>query len=402
MNNRFELNTPITGFLPVNEPMCGLLERSALDKALNNLLKQLPVLIRDRSLRSQIDAFNMEYASKLNPLRGYVPRAIESNLLALGMLAQAYIFENPAQPVNVLPAILSEQILQLSSMTKRLPVLTYSNYILNNWQLIDKYTPISLENIKPLFTFTGSVDEEWFINIHVAIEAACHHALIAAKKSLNAKLSLEQWIELYELIANSLSEARIILLRMKEHCQPDYFYHILRPFLSGWETVKTQVEGREESGIRFQRAVSANEKEPLRCYRGSSGAQSGILPAFDAFLNIKQENDPMHKVLQEFQAYMRPEDRALIACLGKNNIQALLQQEKDERLVQAVENATKQQALFRMAHISIVHQFIYAPAKKLGISSEVIKGTGGTPTEEYLGKRAVVTQQAAEQMRARL
>src|SRR5436853_4428828 len=59
----------------------------------------------------------------------------------------------------------------------RPPVLSYASYALHNWRRIDPSRGIELGNICLLQNFWGGADEEWFILIHVDIEAKAASAI---------------------------------------------------------------------------------------------------------------------------------------------------------------------------------------------------------------------------------
>jgi len=61
----------------------------------------------------------------------------------------------------------------------RPPVLSYASYALNNWRRINPELPIELGNIALLQNFHGGQDEEWFVLVHVAIEATATPAIQA-------------------------------------------------------------------------------------------------------------------------------------------------------------------------------------------------------------------------------
>src|SRR5207302_420683 len=102
----------------------------------------------------------------------------------------------------------------------RPPVLSYASYALDNWRRLDPHKPIELGNIVLQQNFLGGLDEEWFVLVHVDIEAKAGQALSAVAKALEAArqdrpeeatICLEQVAEAEELMVNTL-------LRMPERC----------------------------------------------------------------------------------------------------------------------------------------------------------------------------------------
>jgi indoleamine 2,3-dioxygenase len=77
----------------------------------------------------------------------------------------------------------------VSQRLGRPPVLSYASYALDNWRRLDDSRPIELGNICLLQNFFGGQDEEWFVLIHVAIEAQAGPglaAILAAQKAVAA------------------------------------------------------------------------------------------------------------------------------------------------------------------------------------------------------------------------
>ena len=56
-------------------------------------------------------------------------------------------------------------------------MLSYASYALDNWRRLDPASPIELGNIALLQNFLGGLDEEWFVLVHVDIEAKAGKAL---------------------------------------------------------------------------------------------------------------------------------------------------------------------------------------------------------------------------------
>ena len=59
----------------------------------------------------------------------------------------------------------------------RPPVLSYASYALDNWTRLDESQPIAIGNIMLMPNFLGGLDEDWFVLIHVDIEARAAPAL---------------------------------------------------------------------------------------------------------------------------------------------------------------------------------------------------------------------------------
>jgi len=392
------------GFLPCQDPLLVLPPVSILNIRLNDIAKDLPVLLSEKKLRLAIDALNTEYPSAVITLEEGDSQQKNVAILVLLMLAQAYVWESFSQPANKIPAVLAKNLYAICQQDQRFPTLTYTDYILHNWQLKNINDPISLENIEPIYTFTGTDDEAWFIKVHVVIEAVCGKALSSARKiySLAEQLLVKNryspefdqekiFLMLLNDISGSLQEATLVLDRMTEYCRPDYFWNILRLYLNGWEKVNVL----DQIGVSFD-DVPTKDKVPVHKYRGASGAQSSIIPALDATLGIKHEIDGMFQTLLMFKHYMPIEHQIFIGILSRSKVRQVIKLSESLELRYAWEHAINQIKLFRQAHMKLISQYIYQAAGQQGINASEITGTGGTKIDDYLSARKKSTENTIE------
>lgn len=397
---------PNRGFLFPNNSLEHFPLVSEFNEKLFAIVKNLSDLVNHHQLRNEIDQLNTEYFSTLLAFEKEKPDQIKTVLFVLLMLAQAYIWENPEKPANKLPAVLAKNIYKLCKSQQRFPVLTYADYILSNWKLKNPDKKISLDNVEPLLTFTGTVDEAWFIKIHVVIEAACAPVLYAVSNAWSLAEGIKEgrfasnkhnenvffaWLS---KISPALREAIELLKRMKENCRPDYFWSMLRPLLHGWEQVKVKQQDGEEIGVRLE-GVGTGDK--IYSYKGMSGAQSSVIPALDAALGIEHEIDDMYKGLLMFQQYMPREHQLFIHLLHNNSIINMIKDSHSVDLHNTWEQAVKTLKLFRLAHFGLVERYIHKPAVSQGMSASQLIGTGGSSVTDYLGTRLDSTR-----VRARL
>ena len=95
---------------------------------------------------------------------------VRTAMVYYSFLVQAYVW-GEAEPPASLPASLARPIVALADRLGQAPLLPYSAYVLDNWARLDKAGPINLENIRMVQNFYGGADENWFVMVHVAIEA---------------------------------------------------------------------------------------------------------------------------------------------------------------------------------------------------------------------------------------
>lgn len=383
------------GFLPEKPSLEHLPERgNLLNKHLNDLIKNLPALLEKKELARHIDELNHDLQRDTLDLRS--KKEQDTAILILSMLVQAYIFNDPNAPRHFVPEVIANNLNKLCYEQQRFPIVSYVDYILNNWKFIDPNKGITLENIEPLYTFTNSKDEAGFIKIHVAIEAAFAPALHAVTdaslladsilkgEKTYTKQNEQKLIASLKEITQSILDARGIIRKMSELCDPEYFYNILRPYMKGWNTLKTVVNGKEQSGVEFKGILSTDIIK-LHSYKGPSGAQSSIVPALDAFFGVKHTIDGMFMTLHDFQQYMPSQHQAFINNLSGCQLQLLAHEH--EQLNAAFTEAVQQLIFFRSSHMNIVHKFVLGPAKTQGVEAKDITGTGGAPIHEYLNER---------------
>ena len=65
-------------------------------------------------------------------------------------------------------------------------MLSYASYALHNWRRLDPQKPIELGNVVLLQNFLGGLDEEWFVLIHIDIEAKAGPGLVGLVQAHNA------------------------------------------------------------------------------------------------------------------------------------------------------------------------------------------------------------------------
>ena len=362
------------GFLPRQNPRQQFLICNKLHSQLCAIANDLPQLLSQKALRAKINQLNdAELISELN-----IEEEKHFAFLLLLMLTQAYIWEDPENPCAKIPAVLAKNIVLLSKRAQRLPTLTYADYILHNWKVIDPTQGFMLHNIEPIFSFTGSPDEAWFIKVHVAIEANCGAALNAIYEACIMPQNDQCLLDALKAMRTGLTQAIDFLAKMKEGCRPGYYWLTIRPYLKGWENVKD---------LTFE---GLNPSYNIDAYTGASGAQSSIIPALDAFLGIRHAASK-DLLLNLYFRYMPKTHQALIHFFRENSVDKIVSASSSEELKIAFTDAVRYLKLFRLAHVGLVSQYLLKPAEKLGISPHKVIGTGGTLVTDYLSERCRTT-----------
>src|SRR2546426_7156021 len=171
--------SPERGFLPRRDPLATLPDR--WPAFLNDLAQALPKLLAARQLRAYVDALRESWSNSLGKRD---LDELRSAARILSFAGHGYVWEDPHQPADWIPASLAVPWHHVMKKLGRPPVLSYASYTLDNWRRLDPTRPIELGNITLLRNFLGGVDEEWFVLVHVDIEAKAGKALAGIAQAL--------------------------------------------------------------------------------------------------------------------------------------------------------------------------------------------------------------------------
>ncbi len=376
------------GFLPVPDP----LSSCSLCPDLEWLGWQLPKLLAARQLRNTI-----------NQLQGIIPGkmddwSIDTYRFAnriLSFAAHGYIWENPDHPLDRLPANLAVPWCEVSNRLGRPPILSYASYALDNWRRLDPSRPIELDNIVLLQNFLGGLDEEWFVAVHIDIEAKAGAAMMAILRAQEAVLEnhADDVITHLTALASAQEAMCLTLDRMPERCDPFIYYHRVRPFIHGWKNNPALPNGLVYAGVE-------EYQETPQYFRGETGAQSSIIPALDAALGITHAEDPLTVYLAEMRHYMPPAHRAFLEMLehqhdhdGRPLLSGYIMDHKSRKpdLLHAYHECVQLLARFRATHLDFAATYIHQQSEKQS-SNPTSVGTGGTPFMTYLKKHLEETK----------
>lgn len=244
-------------------------------------------------------------------------------------------------------------------------------------------------------TFTGSIDEQWFYLVSVAIEAHAGptiplmlNAIAAARVSDTDLLTrcLQQFAE-------TLDELGSILLRMYESCDPHVFYNRIRPYLAG---SKNMGDAGLPRGVLYD---DGGPNPSWRKYGGGSNAQSSVIQFFDIVLGVDhrptgERNDassesekdstsspkPRHNFIHEMRSYMPgPHRRFLQAVEAVANIKDFVESnQSDRRLVVAYDACLAMLRALRDKHMQMVSRYIIVKSRE---SRSQSRGRALTPTQ---------------------
>jgi indoleamine 2,3-dioxygenase len=220
-----------------------------------------------------------------------------------------------------------------------------------------------LGNIVLQQNFLGGLDEEWFVLVHIQIEAEAGPALTGLVHAHNAARENRQdeVLQGLAMLASAQEKMRETLLRMPERCDPYIYYSRVRPYIHGWKNSPALPDGLMYEGI------AAYQDKP-QLFRGETGAQSSIVPALDAGLGIRHADDPLTQYLNEMREYMPPRHRAFVDALearvdgqGRPLLHGYVRDRRNEnpKLWRAYGACVDLLAQFREIHIGYADRYIF-------------------------------------------
>ncbi len=363
---------PERGFLPLAEPLTCL---PAAFSAWEELAHDIPKLLAAERIRKAIRGLpQLDYTL----LDG--DAQINRAMLLLSYFGASYVYgEVPID--NVLPVNIALPWFSVAQSLGRPPVLSYASHALYNWRRFEVTAPIELGNIARLENFLGGVDEDWFVLVHVAIEAKAGKGMKAIVEAQDAVVDRDGEMVIAKLheVAASLEAMLGTLTRMTEKCDPYIYYTRVRPYIFGWRDNPAFPEGVYYEG------VAAYDGKP-QTFRGETGAQSSIIPALDNALGVVYENNPLLEHLIGLREYMPPRHREFVQFMASRpSIRAFILDHSADvaGLADAYNECLTLITRFRSKHLEYAGAYIHAQSQRQN-SNPVDIGTGGTPFMKYL------------------
>ncbi|KAL2008199.1 hypothetical protein VTN00DRAFT_8181 [Thermoascus crustaceus] len=407
--------SPDRGFLPP-EPPLDIIPDPYYAKW-EAIVSNLQALVLSKRLRQTIDNLPVLSTSYLHSdaewRRAYV---------VLVFMLHGYVWGGD-KPAEIIPPQITIPLFEVCDYLELPPVATYAAVCLWNYKPIFPDEPADdLDNLACINTFTGSMDEQWFYLVSVAIEARSAPTIplmlqaIAAARVGNTRVVTE----CLQSFAETLDEVGTLLTRMYENCDPHVFYHRIRPFLAG---SKNMADAGLPKGLMYD---DGSDKEDYRQYGGGSNAQSSIIQFFDIVLGVEHRptgvtrNDaassdedgvapkPRHNFIHEMRTYMPgPHRRFLEHVSTVANIREYVENRRsDKALCMAYDACLAMLRALRDKHIQMVSRYIIvksreskgqsrstsprpAPAVNLANvkhegSGKKLRGTGGTALIPFL------------------
>ena len=370
----------VHGFISSDQPLRYLNDKNQDEQILENLACSIPKLLLTNKIRKQIDNLPDSFFS--HDLSKYSEEELRLLNVQFSFLAHAYVWGDLV-PSKILCKAIAKPWSNISNMLGRPPILSYASYCLDNWHKINQDEGVNLDNVALNYNFLGGIDEDWFVTIHVCIEHAANKAIQSAFNiALKTETSdCDEKVLLDELtsIKEAMLEVNHIFRKMPEKCDPYIYYHRVRPYIFGWKNNPALPDG-----LIYESCF--DEKPQL--FRGETGAQSSIVPALDALLNVVHERDELREYLDEMKSYMPPSHRELIKFI-EDTSKVKEQVSINKVLMELYDDCCQEISIFRSQHLRYAADYIHNQSTKstlFGSGGSKVRGTGGTPFMKYLKK----------------
>jgi len=198
-----------------------------------------------------------------------------------------YIHSLPPFDRIIIPPPLTLPLLRVSAELRLPPVLTYSDDVLYNWRLNSTSNPDTLptpSNLRCNTSFTSTNDEAEFYLVPARMELVGVEALDIMRSTMDElfvsdDIAVRRITEyLYQLV-DVIQQLRTVLLDVKRGCDPQVFYHEIRPWFRGEDSQRG--EKWIFDGIDQDPALL-----PPTELSGPSAGQSSLIHALDIFLGV--------------------------------------------------------------------------------------------------------------------
>ncbi|WP_438029285.1 hypothetical protein [Sorangium sp. So ce233] len=360
----------VRGYLPATDPVLRL--PPAYD-AWERVAASLPALLSTEKLGKALERMPLVPVDRLEDV-GQVRRG----LLLISMLASAHVWGG-REPATVLPRSVAVPLWELSERLGLPPTLVHATMTLWNFRRLEEDEGVTVSNLAMLQLFHGGMDEHWFFQVAVAMDAACApavRAIVQARRD-SANGRVEGVARALDVMTAALSDIGDILARMPERCDPYIFYRRLRRFLNGWP----------EPGV-----IYAGVDDTPRRFGGSSGAQSPLLQLFDAILGVSPSGG-VRAFLLKMRGSMLPGHRRFLEVVERGpSLQGFVRglAPSHPALGDAHDACVNALVRVREVHAEITIRYI------LGESDEKhAQGTGGSSLVEFLNEMCDATRRCA-------
>lgn len=189
-------------------------------------------------------------------------------------------------------------------------------------------------------------------------------------------------------LANVISELKTLMMDVRQLCNPDRYYNLVRPWFRGEDSNvhkrKWMFEGMED-------AMLEGVPEPIDL-SGPSAGQSSLVHALDIFLGVDHVKPGEVSFMRRMQRYMPSKHRSFLDHLAANPrpLREFVISAGNAGLEEVYNAAVIALKDFRDGHMIIATLYISGPARRAAQRADVtsgncvLKGTGGTDLVKFL------------------
>ncbi|KAF5364400.1 hypothetical protein D9757_011903 [Collybiopsis confluens] len=199
--------------------------------------------------------------------------------LVLAWLVHYYVHSLPpnTEPNRVSPS-LAVPLVEVSRAIGIAPVITYSDTVMWNWELINAGKPVTIDNMIIAHNFSARDDERHFYQVHAAIELhgvqalhiidSYYHQISESELDLDEPsssiLKIKESLSCLAIIIEEISD---LIQSIRAGCDPRVFYREMRPWFNG-----NDAKGSDDPGWIYE-GVDPGAPELVHL-SGPSGGQS--------------------------------------------------------------------------------------------------------------------------------
>lgn len=305
------------------------------------------------------------YNNNIHTIRGLIDKEIIFMYSILSMIINKYIWctgVDDAKKYSEIPTIIGRIFIESAEYLGINPSLTYTSIILANWSLKEKNKEFSLDNLEINYTMTNNESEKWFYSIMTMIEGISGKSVNAINEihidfMLNNKKEI---INKMKIISNNIKEISLLIKRMKEKCDPNFFFNNLKIYLNG------------TNNSYLPNGVTIKDFNVILNFEDCSTRQSTLIQVLEIFLGVKYDNKEM-KELQKMHSYM-PKSHVNYLYRVKNNgsINSYIKYESqnnndimNEEIIKYIEEARSNLIEYRKEYIKLVNDYILVFIKNI-------------------------------------
>jgi len=316
-----------------------------------NAAKNIATLLEEKKLRETVKNMPLLDHTKLS---GY--KEIRYGYTCLSYITNGYVWqEGDKGVVDRLPRQISIPLTALAEYLGTKPGLCLTTFMLSNWKKIDPKGPLHYSNLDIIIKFTKGPDLLNFMKGPFQTELATAPALQACVDALKAVVADDKSsaIKALQQITKAMVDMEAYF-DMFKHCEPDYFYYVLGPLLSGW--------GGETSVLPNGLIYEGVSTEPKKLFSTNFG-QGATVYVFDATLGIKQ-NKAEQQHMDDIMMCMPFNQREFIIAMRNGpSLKEYVKQKNDSDLTDAYNSAVSSVVEFRSSHIRLVARQVLVPSK---------------------------------------